>query len=59
MGLFDDLTKTITKSGAAVIDKAKGALDDAGKAADDVMNKVEDFLKNAFGPKDDNPEGQA
>ena len=33
------------------------ALDDAAKAADGVMDKVQDFLKNAFGPKDG--EGQA
>ena len=40
----------------SVIDKAKDMLDDATKAADDVMDKVGDFLKNTFGPKD---EGQA
>ncbi len=41
----------------SVLDKAKSALDDAGKAAEGVMNKVEDFLKDTFsGPKD---EGQA
>lgn len=34
-----------------VLDKAKGALDDAGKAAEGMMNKVEDFLKSTFGPK--------
>ena len=39
-----------------VLDKAKEALDDAGKAAEGVMDKVQDFLKKAFGPKD---EGQA
>ena len=41
-----------------MLDKAKDALDDASKAAEDVVNKVQDFLKDAFGPKDNN-EGQA
>jgi hypothetical protein len=41
----------------SVLDKAKDALDDAGKAAEGVMDKVQDFWKNVFGgPKD---EGQA
>ena len=33
MGLFDDLTKTITKSGAAVIDKAKEVTEIASQTA--------------------------
>ena len=40
-----------------MLDKAKDALDDAGKASEGVMDKFQDFLKKAFGgPKD---EGQA
>ena len=40
-----------------VLDKAKEALDDAGKAAEGMMGKVQDFLKSVFGgPKN---EGQA
>ena len=37
-----------------IMDKAKEALDGAGKAAEGVMDKVQDFLKDAFGgPKDE------
>ena len=40
-----------------VLEKAKESLDDAAKAADGVMKKVEDFLKGVFGgPKN---EGEA
>ena len=41
----------------SILDKADDALDKAGDVAEGVVDKVEDFLKDAFGgPKD---EGQA
>ena len=52
MGLFDDLTKTITKSGAAVIDKAKEVTEIASQTAAMEKEKIAlEKLYNDLGKK--------